>query len=67
LETPAVAKVEDVIKTEKKLETGKCFGHYEIIKQIGTGGMGRRQAYRNMSNLYVELGRFDEALKLAEK
>ena len=21
-------------------EKGKCFGHYEIIKQIGVGGMG---------------------------
>jgi serine/threonine protein kinase/Tfp pilus assembly protein PilF len=41
LETPAVANVADVIQAEtKKLETGKCFGHYEIIKQIGAGGMG---------------------------
>ena len=41
METPAVAKVADVIEAEtKKLETGKCFGHYEIIKQIGEGGMG---------------------------
>ena len=36
LETPAVAKVADVIEAETKiLETGKCFGHYEIIEQIG--------------------------------
>ncbi len=41
METPAVAKVADVIEAEqKKLETGKCFGHYEIIEQIGVGGMG---------------------------
>ena len=41
METPAVAKVAGIIEAEtKKLETGKCFGHYEIIKQIGEGGMG---------------------------
>ena len=41
METPAVAKVADVIEAEtKKLERGKCFGHYEIIQQIGAGGMG---------------------------
>ncbi len=41
METPAVAKVAAVIEIEtKKLETGKCFGHYEIIEQIGAGGMG---------------------------
>src|SRR5688572_31655772 len=41
METPAVAKVADMIEVEsKKLEAGKCFGHYEIIKQIGEGGMG---------------------------
>jgi len=41
LETPAVAKVADVIEAEtKQLERGKCFGHYEIIEQIGAGGMG---------------------------
>ena len=41
METPAVAKVADVIEAEtKKLEAGKSFGHYEIIKQIGEGGMG---------------------------
>ena len=41
METPAVAKVAEVIEAETKyLETGKCFGHYEIIKQIGAGGMG---------------------------
>ena len=41
METPAVAKVAGIIEAEtKKLETGKCFGHYEIINQIGEGGMG---------------------------
>src|SRR5688500_8824750 len=41
METPAVAKVADMIEVEsKKLEAGKCFGHYEIIEQIGAGGMG---------------------------
>ena len=41
METPAVAKVADAIEAEqKKLEAGKCFGHYEIVEQIGAGGMG---------------------------
>ncbi len=41
METPAIANVVDVIKAEQnKLATGKCFGHYEIVEQIGEGGMG---------------------------
>src|SRR5215216_443142 len=41
METPAVAEVADVIEAEqKRLEAGKRFGHYEIIEQIGAGGMG---------------------------
>ncbi|HLO01337.1 MAG TPA: protein kinase, partial [Pyrinomonadaceae bacterium] len=41
METPAVAEVAHMIEGEtKKLKTGKCFGHYEIINQIGFGGMG---------------------------
>src|SRR5688572_3722282 len=41
METPAVAKIAHMIEVEsKKLEAGKCFGHYEIVKQIGEGGMG---------------------------
>ncbi len=41
METPAVAKVAHMIEVEtKKLKTGKCFGHYEIMNQIGFGGMG---------------------------
>ena len=36
METPAVAKVAGVIEAETKpLERGKCFGHYEILRQIG--------------------------------
>ena len=41
METPAVANVADMIEMEtKKFKAGQRFGHYEIIKQIGAGGMG---------------------------
>src|SRR5687767_6533542 len=41
MEAPAVVEVADAMQTEtRKLEAGKCFGHYEIIEQIGSGGMG---------------------------
>lgn len=41
LETPAVAKVAGVIEAETKhLQRGQDLGHYEIIEQIGEGGMG---------------------------
>ena len=41
METPAVAQVADIIDSDtKRLETGTRFGHYEIIRQIGIGGMG---------------------------
>ncbi|MCA1623905.1 MAG: hypothetical protein LC778_08925 [Acidobacteria bacterium] len=42
METPAVAKVADAIEAETKtLEKGKCFGHYEIIRQKGFYGQSR--------------------------
>src|SRR6266496_2268879 len=41
METPAVAAVADVIESPSKpLARGTQFGHYEIIRQIGVGGMG---------------------------
>jgi serine/threonine protein kinase/TolB-like protein len=41
LEKPAVGEVADIIVSENKsVEPGKSFGHYEIVKQIGAGGMG---------------------------
>lgn len=41
LETPVVSKVADIIQSEiPTLERGQILDHYEIIKQIGEGGMG---------------------------
>ncbi len=42
MEQPAAREVASVIiKAEtKNLEAGKCFGHYEIVRRIGAGGMG---------------------------
>ena len=41
LESPAIGEVTDIIESNgKKLEKGQCFAHYEIVKQIGAGGMG---------------------------
>ncbi len=41
LESPAIGEVTEVIESNgKKLEKGQGFGHYEIVKQIGAGGMG---------------------------
>ncbi len=40
MEKPSVAEVASLILETKKLETGKNFGHYEILSQIGVGGMG---------------------------
>ncbi|MEJ7701207.1 MAG: hypothetical protein WKF71_16395 [Pyrinomonadaceae bacterium] len=42
METPAVAKVADVIEAEQKnSKAGKCFGHYEIIRTNRRGRNGR--------------------------
>ena len=41
MESPAVGEVADVIKgSAEKLKKGVRFKHYEIIEQIGEGGMG---------------------------
>ena len=41
METPAVAKVAGMIDADMhRLEKGQKFGPYEIIEQIGAGGMG---------------------------
>jgi serine/threonine protein kinase len=40
METPAAQDLTGFIKDSKNLEQGKCFGHYEIVRQIGAGGMG---------------------------
>ncbi len=41
LEKPAAAELANVIEAPtRKLEPGKFVGHYEIIKLIGSGGMG---------------------------
>jgi serine/threonine protein kinase len=42
METPAVAEVADkVLMESRKFSKGQSLGHYEIIKQIGSGGMGK--------------------------
>ena len=40
MEKPAVVEVAEIFRQVKNLEPGKSFGHYEIIRQIGAGGMG---------------------------
>ena len=40
METPAVGEVAGSFTGKEILREGICFGHYEIIKQIGIGGMG---------------------------
>jgi len=82
METPAAREVASVIiKVEpKNLEAGRCFGHYEIIKQIGAGGMGevylardkkldRRVAVKILNEKFSRhesnLGRFTQEAKAA--
>ncbi len=41
LETPAVIKVaEEVLTKENQFQSGQILAHYEIVEQIGAGGMG---------------------------
>jgi eukaryotic-like serine/threonine-protein kinase len=40
LDTPVVANMAEVIEPTLILERGRHLGHYEIIRQIGEGGMG---------------------------
>ncbi|MGI9055678.1 MAG: protein kinase domain-containing protein [Pyrinomonadaceae bacterium] len=41
LETPAIAKVADEVLSEnRQFSNGQILDHYEIIRQIGAGGMG---------------------------
>ncbi|CAN5319477.1 hypothetical protein BH20ACI1_BH20ACI1_18570 [soil metagenome] len=40
MEQPAATEVASLIIEPKNLEAGKSFGHYEIMKKIGAGGMG---------------------------
>ena len=40
MQQPAAHEVADFIRQNKSLEAGKSFGHYEIVRQIGAGGMG---------------------------
>ncbi|MEP6903711.1 MAG: serine/threonine-protein kinase, partial [Actinomycetota bacterium] len=40
MEKPAVGEMANDFEKNRKLEKGKCFGHYEVLEQIGAGGMG---------------------------
>ena len=41
LEQPAIGEVaEAIVENKEKLQVSKNFGHYKIIKTLGTGGMG---------------------------
>ena len=40
MEKPAAEAVAGLMIEPRNLEAGKSFGHYEIVKQIGAGGMG---------------------------
>ncbi len=41
MEQPAAREVARLITEPKNLEAGRCFGYYEIVQQIGAGGMGK--------------------------
>jgi len=42
MEQAAIGEVAEIlVSTENNLRIGKCFNQYEIIKQIGAGGMGK--------------------------
>ena len=40
MQDTAIAEVAEVMVGGNNPASGKCFGHYEIVKQIGVGGMG---------------------------
>ncbi len=40
MESPAAAEIAGLIIEPKNLAAGTSFGHYEIVRQIGAGGMG---------------------------
>ncbi len=40
MEKPAASEIASLIVEPKNLAAGTSFGHYEIVKQIGAGGMG---------------------------
>ncbi|HKY27073.1 MAG TPA: protein kinase, partial [Pyrinomonadaceae bacterium] len=40
LEQPAVAAVVDMIQPQPRLQTGARLGHYEVVREINSGGMG---------------------------
>ncbi len=80
MEQPAAAEVASFIVEAKNLEAGKSFGHYEIIRHIGAGGMGevylaedkkldRRVAIKILNQEFsrheTNLGRFIQEAKAA--
>ena len=79
--TPVGGEAAKVVKAEpKRLENGKCFGHYEIVRMLGVGGMGevylaqdkkldRRVAIKILNEKFAKhesnLGRFTQEAKAA--